>query len=80
VFRQSVTRHVILRLPLEVPGAPMLEVQVEIVSTAHISGGRFLVRSRFLGLSEDDRDRIARYVHHKQQQRATAPTSPKGIL
>jgi len=69
VFKQSVTRHIILRLTLEVPGSPSIEVQVEIVSTAHISGGRFLVRSRFLGLSEDARDRIARYVHYKQQQR-----------
>ncbi len=80
VFKQSVTRHVLLRLALDLPGEHPLEVQVEIVSTAHISGGRFLVRSRFLGLSEDARDRIARYVHYKQQQRLTTPPSGKGPI
>ncbi len=80
VFRQSVTRHVLLRFTLDLPAELPLEVQTEIVSTAHISGGRFLVRSRFLGLSEDARDRIARYVHHKQQQRHSTPPAGKGPI
>lgn len=67
VFQQSVARHVLLRILVDVPGGAPIEAEVEIVSTAHISGGRHLVRGKFLGLPEDARDRIARYVHHKQQ-------------
>jgi len=68
VFQQSVARHVLLRILVDVPGGTPIEVEVEIVSTAHISGGRHLVRGKFLGLSDDARDRIARYVHIKQQR------------
>ncbi len=78
VFQQSVARHVLLRILVDVPGGSPIEVEVEIVSTAHISGGRHLVRGKFLGLSDDARDRIARYVHIKQQ-RYGAPSS-KGPL
>jgi hypothetical protein len=73
VFQQSVARHVLLRVLVDVPGGTPIEVEVEIVSTAHISGGRHLVRGKFLGLSEDARDRIARYVHLKQQRPGAAP-------
>ncbi len=75
VFNQSVTRHVLLRFTLDVPGASPTQVLVEIVATAHISGGRHLVRGKFLGLPQDAQDTIARHVHHKQQPRhGTAPS------
>lgn len=73
VFQQSVARHVLLRILVDVPGGGPIEVEVEIVSTAHISGGRHLVRGKFLGLNEDARDRIARYVHLKQQRPGASP-------
>lgn len=75
VFKQAVAKHVLLRIALEVPGAKPVDTEVQIVSTAAISGGRFLVRGRFLGLSEDTRDKIARYVLHKQQQRLAAQSA-----
>ncbi len=78
VFSQPVARHVLLRIPLEVPGARAVEVDIQIVATAAISGGRHLVRGRFLGLSEDMRDKIARYVLHKQQQRLAAQSIKGG--
>lgn len=73
VFQQSVARHVLLRILVDVPGGVPIEAEVEIVSTAHISGGRHLVRGKFLGLPEDARDRIARYVHLKQQRPGASP-------
>jgi hypothetical protein len=73
VFKQSLTRHVLLRITLELPREVPIEAVVEIVSTAHISGGRYLVRGKFLGLSEEAQDRISRYVHLKQQQRRDVP-------
>lgn len=71
VFKQAVARHVLLRVPLEIAGKQPLDVELEIVATASISGGRYLVRGKFLGLSDETHDRIARYVHYKQQQRLT---------
>jgi len=72
VFSQPVARHVLLRIELDVPGVPKRNVEIRIVTTATISGGRYLVRGRFLGLDDDMRDKIARYVLHKQQQRLAA--------
>jgi hypothetical protein len=77
VFSQPVAKHVLLRIELDVPGVPKRNVEVKIVSTAPISGGRYLVRGRFLGLNEDTRDKIARYVLHKQQQRLAAQTAKR---
>lgn len=76
VFKQAIARHVLLRINLDVPGLRPFDTEVEIVATAPISGGRYLVRGRFLGLSEETRDKIARYVLHKQQQRLAK--QPKG--
>ena len=72
VFSQPVARHVLLRVRFEVPGALPIETELQIVFTAAISGARYLVRGRFLGLDDETRDRIARYVLHKQQQRLAA--------
>jgi hypothetical protein len=72
VFSQPVARHVLLRVRFDVPGAPPIETELQIVFTAAISGARYLVRGRFLGLDDETRDTIARYVLHKQQQRLAA--------
>lgn len=69
VFSQPVARHVLLRVRFDLPGAPLIETELQIVFTAAISGARYLVRGRFLGLDDETRDRIARYVLLKQQQR-----------
>jgi c-di-GMP-binding flagellar brake protein YcgR len=75
VFKQAIARHVLLRIALEIPGSNSVDTELAIVSTAAISGGRYLVRGRFLGLSEETRDKIARYVLHKQQRRLAAQSA-----
>lgn len=67
VVKQPVARQVALRVPLEIPGGETMELNAEIVATAPISGGRYLVRSKFLGVDDTTRDEIAKYVLHRQQ-------------
>ena len=69
VLKQPVARQVILRLGIELPSEKMIEIESKIVASSAISGGRYLLRLQFVGLSEEARDRIARYVLQKQQTR-----------
>ena len=69
VLKQAVARQVMLRLGIELPGGQTLETEAEIVASSGISGGRYLLRLQFVGLSDEERDIIARYVLHKQQMR-----------
>ena len=72
VLKQPVSRQVLLRVNLELPGEEPLELESEIVSSSAISGGRYLLRVKFLGLEDETRDMIAKHVLHQQQQRLAA--------
>lgn len=69
VLQQSVAKQVLLRIALELPGEPeALELEARIVSSAPISGGRQLIRTAFVDLDDERRDRVAKHVLHRQQQ------------
>lgn len=59
--------QVLLRIPLELGDLEPLEVTAEIVAMAPIAGGRNLVRTTFVAVSDETRDMIARYVIRQQQ-------------
>jgi len=77
VFKQPVARRVRLVITLELPSGQPIETEVAIVGSATISGGRYLVRGRFRGLSDEDRDRIARYVTYRQRKRIALEESKR---
>lgn len=76
VVNQPVSRQVQLRLQVELPSEMILEADARIVSSAAISGGRYLIRARFIGLSDDERDLIAKHVMLKQQTQLAEQNQP----
>lgn len=69
VVQEALSDGVLVRLRLELEEEPPLEVHAETVSTQPISGGRYLVRARFVALPEESADAIARHVMRHQQQK-----------
>lgn len=67
VIQQPVSKQVLLRISLDLPGGDPVPLEARIVATAPISGGRHLVRASFVGLDDTRRDRVAKYVLHRQQ-------------
>ncbi len=68
VLNQAVAKHVLLRIQLDLgEGESPVSLEAKLVSCIGISGGRYLVRVNFVGLDDDRRDRVARYVLHRQQ-------------
>lgn len=67
VVQQSVAMQVLLRITVELPGERPLEVEAQIISVSPISGGRHLIRTAFVGLEDDRRDILAKYVLQRQQ-------------
>ena len=73
VLNQLVARQVMLRVNLELEdGQPPLEAEARIIAVAQLSGERQLVRTEFVGLDEPARERIAKYVLHRQQHVSAA--------
>lgn len=68
IVDQPVPRQVLLRitLDLDVETGPV-DTTARIVTTAPVSGGRYLIRAAFAGISDETRDRITHFVFHKQQ-------------
>ncbi len=56
-----------LRIDLEFPGHPPMRADARVVHVAPLSGGRWQVRTVFVGLSEEKQERIARFVTQRQQ-------------
>ncbi len=67
VVPQAIPKQVLLRVVLEIPDVQPLEVDARVIAASPISGGRYLVRGAYLGVSEEVRDIIARYVLRRQQ-------------
>jgi c-di-GMP-binding flagellar brake protein YcgR len=67
VLQQPVTKQVLLRIAIELPRAVPVEAVVSIIACTAISGGRYHVRLTFVGLDDERRDRIAKYVLQRQQ-------------
>lgn len=68
VFQQPIARNVLLRILIELPDHPPLNIVAKIVATNNISAGRCLIRTRFLDVSEEERDLISRHLTKKQQE------------
>ena len=75
VVEQPVTKQVLLRIPLDLAEEGTMNMEARIVSSAAISGGRYLLRGAFIGLNNRQRDTIAKYALHRQQHKI-APAEP----
>jgi c-di-GMP-binding flagellar brake protein YcgR len=80
VLPQAVARQVVLRITLELPGEKDMSIDCKNISSASISGDRYLVRALFLGLKDDERDRIAKYVLRRQQYKIAIEQEPEDRL
>ncbi|MBI4556218.1 MAG: PilZ domain-containing protein [Candidatus Hydrogenedentes bacterium] len=67
IVPQPIPRQVLLRIGLQLPEGEPFEVEASIIFASSLSGGDHLVRVTFVGISDETRDRIARYVLHRQQ-------------
>jgi len=72
VVTQPVPKQVLLRVLFEIdPAQGPLLTNARIVGTIDISGGRHLLRAQFVGLSEEEREVVTRFVFQTQQPAAT---------
>lgn len=72
VFSQPVPTQVILKIPVQLPHeTERRTVYVRPIGSQRISGGRSLVRGKFVALDEETQDAITRYVFLKQKQNAS---------
>lgn len=68
VITQPLPMQVLLRVTLEIdPAHGPLLTNARIVGTVDISGGRHLVRAQFIGLTDEEREVITRFVFQAQQ-------------
>lgn len=77
VLPQAVARQVILRITLEIPGEKSIDIDSKIISSASISGDRYLIRGHFIGLKDDEHDRIAKHVLRRQQYKIAIEQDPE---
>lgn len=65
---QPVPRQVILRISFQFdPEGAALLSNARIVGTVNIPGGRYLLRASFVGISDEDREMVTRFVFQTQQ-------------
>lgn len=67
VIPQALPKQVLLRILLDLPNATAIEVEAAIVGATPISGGRHLVRARFIAMRTDVSDALSKYVMRRQQ-------------
>jgi c-di-GMP-binding flagellar brake protein YcgR len=68
VMPQPVSDRMVLRVDLPVDGGETISTHLKIISSSTISGGRVLLRGCFVGINDTDRDRLSKFILHKQQQ------------
>jgi c-di-GMP-binding flagellar brake protein YcgR len=77
VFQQPIARQVFLRIELELPDNEPMALEAKIVATSIISGGRSLIRTRFIASTLEDRDLISKFLRKQQQQELVPETTGK---
>ena len=77
VLQQPLPKQVFLRVGIDLPQEPPLELHARIVQSAPISGERYLVRASFAGIRDEERDQIARYVLYRQRPHAAKDQQPE---
>ena len=75
VFQQPIAKNVMLRIELEIEDHPVITAEAKIIAANNISGGRTLVRTRFVNIDDPSRDVISRHLLKKQQE-TIATTAP----
>ncbi|MFO7976707.1 MAG: PilZ domain-containing protein [Candidatus Hydrogenedentota bacterium] len=75
VVQQALPAQVLLRIVIELDDLEPFDVFARIVSTSPISGGRSFVRTSFIGIDDETRDKIARYIMRRQQHLSEAHES-----
>lgn len=78
IAHHAIPKQVLLRFAVVLPESGRMVVTVKPVETMPQSAGRFFVRGYFVGLDEESRDAIARFVLHRQQ-RLIAPTGGEKV-
>jgi c-di-GMP-binding flagellar brake protein YcgR len=68
VFQQPIASQVFLRIEIELPDHPPFSLEAKIVATSNISGGRSLVRTRFIASTQEERDLISKFLRQRQQE------------
>ena len=63
---QTVSSHVLLRIPLELPGNPPVSLTAQVVGVSPLQNSRFLLRAQFVDISEEEREILAHYVLQRQ--------------
>lgn len=72
VVQQEISKQVMLRLNLELSPEKSLDLEAKIIASSSISGGRYLLRAAFVGLDDERRDAVAKYVLQRQQHKIAA--------
>lgn len=74
VVTQPVPRQVLLRIALQLgPDTTPVLTNARIVGTVNLPGGRHLLRASFVGITEEERELITRFVFQTQQPAGTEP-------
>lgn len=68
VMPQPVSDRMVLRIELPIERGDPISTHIKIISASTISGGRTLLRGCFIGIDDADRDHLAKFILHKQQQ------------
>ncbi len=67
VVHQPVSKQVFLKTTLDLEESEPLTVVSKIVAIIDMAAGRHLLRTQFVGLAADDREKVAKHVTIKQQ-------------
>lgn len=80
VSHQALPKQVLLRFAVVLPEIGRLTLLAKPVASSPQSAGRFLIRGYFVGLDEESRDGIAKFVLHRQQRLIASPKGEKVTL
>ncbi len=67
VVHQPVSKQVFLKATLDLEESEPLTVIAKIIAIIDMAAGRHLLRTQFVGLGSDDREKVAKHVTIKQQ-------------
>ena len=67
VTRQYVRQAIRVKTTIEIPGEGAIQAEAIVLAVEELSGGVYMVRARFVRISEEEQDAIARFALHRQQ-------------
>ena len=78
VLPQPLPKRAFLKATFDLYDSDPFEVFGRIVGSSALSGGRHLIRTAFVAISEEDRDKIAKHVMYRQQAAKQDEDQPSG--